>query len=248
MSNSTPRRMGDEIAISGGYQHRVLTQGWAPQRAWHDFKYREAARWLAPQPGERLLDVGCGSGVLADRLAADPAVQVTGVDNNPDAIRYASQTFQRPNLEYRLGLVDELAFEPESIHRIVFLEVLEHIYPQQARQVFGEFQRLLAPGGRLVITTPNARSLWPAIEWLLDRSGLVPVMEDSQHVALYSRARLAALAKDTGYRVVEIRSLNFIAPWLAVLGRGAAEAAHRLEQARGHALGSLLLGVFEKPA
>lgn len=248
MTDPAPRRLGDEIVIPGGYQHRVLTRGWGPQRAWHDFKYREAARWLAPHPGDRVLDVGCGSGVLADRLAADPAVQVTGVDNNPDAIRYASQTFQRPNLHFRHGLVDALAFEAGSVNRIVFLEVLEHIYPEQARVVFGEFLHLLVPGGRLVITTPNARSLWPAIEWLLDRSGLVPVMDESQHVALYSPARLAALAEETGYRVVEIRSLNFIAPWLAVFGRGTAEAAHRLEQARRHSLGSLLLGVFEKPA
>lgn len=246
MTESTPRRTGDAIEIPGEYQHRVLTRGWAPQRAWHDFKYRAAEHWLAPQPGDQILDVGCGSGVLADRLAAHPGVHLTGVDNNPDAIRYASQTFQRANLTFRHGLVDDLAFEPASIHKIVFLEVLEHIYPEQAREVFRGFHRLLAPGGRLVITTPNARSLWPLLEWMLDRSRLVPTLDEEQHVALYSAARLAALAEETGYSVVEIRTLNFLAPWLAVFGRPLAEAAHRIEQRRRHLWGSLLLGVFEK--
>jgi len=68
------RRMGDVIRIPGDYQHRVLNTGPAPQRFWHDAKYREALRWLSPQAGDRILDLGCGSGVAASMLAITPHI------------------------------------------------------------------------------------------------------------------------------------------------------------------------------
>jgi len=240
------RRAGDQIAIPGDYQYRSYHGGWAAQRYWHHAKFAEAARWLTPAAADVVLDAGCGSGVLADRLAADPNTRVLGIDANAAAIEFAQQKFRRPNLEFRLGFLHELELPDESIDKIAFLEVIEHLDVEQASTVLSAFRRLLRPGGRLVITTPNERSLWPVIEWTLDRLRLVPHLADDQHVALYDSRSLVQLGESLGFRCVTMRTLNLLAPWIATLSWRLAETMHRLEQSRPHLYGSLLLAIFQK--
>lgn len=239
-------RGGDQITIPGDYQYRVYHKGWAPQRYWHHAKFIEAERCLAPAPGDAILDAGCGSGLLADRLAAYLQTRVLGIDANAAAIEFAQQKFLRPNLEFRRGFLDELELANESIDKIAFLEVIEHLHVEQARTVLSAFRRLLRRGGRLVITTPNERSLWPVIEWALDRLRLAPHLADDQHVALYDAGSLVRLGESLGFRLLTLRTINLIAPWLAILSWPLAETMHRLEQSRPHFYGSLLLAVFEK--
>ena len=66
---SLPHRVGDQIQIEGGYQHRARTDGFVVQRFWHAEKERVIRRHNMPAPGETVLDIGCGSGVLSDFLA-----------------------------------------------------------------------------------------------------------------------------------------------------------------------------------
>lgn len=241
------RRVGDQIAIEGEYQYRVLHSGPAAQRFWHEAKLREAERWLDPKAGEVILDVGCGSGVLASRVARHPGTRVIGVDGNRAAFDFASRQYNLANLEFRHGLVDELGFEANSIDKIAFLEVIEHITPEQGLAVLQCFHRILKPGGRAVISTPNMRSLWPLIEWTMDTFKLAPHMAEDQHVAFYHRRSLAELGEKAGLKVVGHRTVDFLAPWLAMLSWKLAEAVHRMETARSQPLGSLLMMTFEKP-
>jgi SAM-dependent methyltransferase len=240
------RRMGDVIRIPGDYQHRVLNTGPAPQRFWHDAKYREALRWLSPQAGDRILDLGCGSGVAASMLAQTVGTQVVGIDVSEEAIQYARRQFQGPSLRYEVGMVDELGFEDASVDKIALLEVIEHIYPDQAMKVMRECFRLLRPGGRLVVTTPNSHSLWPMIEWGLDLFRLVPSLKGDQHVNNYTASGLIDLAHSGGFTVVTCRTMHFLAPWLAIFNWRLALQVHRLEQIRSHRLGNLLLACLER--
>jgi 2-polyprenyl-3-methyl-5-hydroxy-6-metoxy-1,4-benzoquinol methylase len=240
------RRTGDRIAIDGAYQYEAFHSGSAPQRFWHWAKYTEALRLLAPRSGERLLDVGCGSGVLADLMAADEDVSVLAVDGNDAAIAFACERFRRPNLEFRRGLVDELDLPPGSFDGIAFLEVIEHVTEAQARAVLRTFHRLLKPGGRLVVSTPNRRSLWPLIEWVMDTLRLAPHMDEDQHDRLYDRTALAAMAAECGFHVRNQITVNTLAPWLSWLGRGLARRVHRWEVRRLRRAGSILLFCFAK--
>jgi SAM-dependent methyltransferase len=146
---------------------------------------------------------------------------------------------------YRLGLVDEIGLPDQSVTKITFLEVIEHVHERQALEVLRCFHRILKPGGRAVISTPNYASLWPMIEWLMDALKLAPHMADDQHVAFYTARSLAALGAKAGLKLIAHRTVNFAAPWIAMLNWKAAEAVHRLETARSQPLGSLLLMTFE---
>jgi 2-polyprenyl-3-methyl-5-hydroxy-6-metoxy-1,4-benzoquinol methylase len=239
------RRLGDERAIPGDYQYRALHAGNAVQRFWHYNKQLTIARYLPSRPADLVLDVGCGSGVIADFLAQSGAA-VIGIDASAAAIEFASRTFCRENLRFEKGLVDRSFEIPRPADAIFCLEVIEHVHPEQALEMLRIFHSRLAPGGRVYLTTPNARSAWPVLEWLLDTFGLAARMAGEQHVAAYSRRTLARLCEQAGFTIERLVTTCLFAPWLAPLSWRLAVSTHRLET--GSPFGCILVCVARKAA
>lgn len=243
---AAPRRTGDTVAIGGDYQYRAVTQGPRVQRFWHDTKRWLARNYLRPGPNDRLIDVGCGSGVVSDDLADAGAREVVGVDGSASAVGFASRQFQRPNLRFVRGLVDELAFPDASFDGGVCFELIEHIHLDQGQALLRSLHRIVRPGGRLLLTTPNYRSAWPVIEWALDRSGKVPKLVGDQHVTFFHHRMLRDLARRSGWRTVHQHTCCTLAPWVAALSWSLAERIRRVE---GRVpFGTLLVHLLERPA
>ena len=89
--------------------------------------------------------------------------------------------------------------------------------------------RAASRGAVLAITTPNVRSPWPTVEWLLDRSGLVPVMDEAQHLTLFNRGLLRDCCERAGWRIEELGAFNGVAPFLAPISERGARLAERVE-------------------
>jgi 2-polyprenyl-3-methyl-5-hydroxy-6-metoxy-1,4-benzoquinol methylase len=239
------QRLGDAIAIDGGYQHRALTEGFVVQRFWHAEKSRMIRKFSRPKAGEKVLDIGCGSGVISDVLRSFGA-SVIAVDGNPDAISYARRTFGKDGIEFRLGQVDEVTTERESIDRSYCLEVIEHLYLNQVESLFRNVRELTRPGGTLTLTTPNYRGVWPAIEWTLDALKAVPHLDGDQHVTRFTAQSLRDLLERTGWRVDAMTTFSTVAPWLSVAGWKVAERAASLEDSMSLSWGSILFAVATK--
>lgn len=109
---------------------------------------------LEPFSGLRLLDVGCGGGLVAEamaRLGAD----VTGIDAGAEAIAAARAHRETVGLaiDYRQATVETLAAEGEEFDAVLALEVIEHL---AQRDVFFEaLGRLVRPGGAFIAGTLN---------------------------------------------------------------------------------------------
>lgn len=100
--------------------------------------------WLAPQPNEQILDLGCGTGHLSARIAATGAI-VLGIDADPAMIATAQQTY--PDLHFTVA--DARNFQSSPCFDAVFSNAALH-WMQPPDTVITQIARALKPGGRFV--------------------------------------------------------------------------------------------------
>ena len=107
------------------------------------------------QPGEKVLDVGCGTGTLA--IQVEPRVgatgQVFGIDPGAQQIARARFKAARRNLpiEFRIGVIEHLDFPDQTFDVVLSTIMMHHLSDSLKRQGLVEIARVLQPGGRLVI-------------------------------------------------------------------------------------------------
>jgi len=105
--------------------------------------------------GARVLDMGCATGVLGERLIAHKACEVHGIDIEENALRMAAQ---RGVITHALDLntVEELPFEEHSFDCIVLADVLEHLLSPE--RVLRMVRKYIAEGGCIVVSLPTSPS------------------------------------------------------------------------------------------
>ncbi len=107
------------------------------------------------QPGEAVLDVGCGTGALA--MVACKRVgttgRVCGIDPGPRQIARARSKAERAHLpiNFQVGVIERLAFPDQSFDVVLSTLMMHHLPDDLKRQGLAEMARVLKPGGRLVI-------------------------------------------------------------------------------------------------
>jgi SAM-dependent methyltransferase len=118
-------------------------------------------------PSPRVLDVGCGTGFLLEQLAGRGFSGV-GVDLSPDSVEHANRRLAEIGAADRLRAEVGSAYEPPDgpFDLIALTDVLEHL--EDPRRCLAALRERLAPGGLLVISTPNRRSLPGARRWLAE--------------------------------------------------------------------------------
>ena len=106
---------------------------------------RDLVPLLDPQPGERILDAGCGTGQLTAQIAAAGA-EVVGIDSSPAMIEQARRNV--PGLRFEVHDLCDLPFEAEF--DAVFSNAVLH-WVRRAEDAAASMARALKPGGRLVL-------------------------------------------------------------------------------------------------
>lgn len=132
---------------------------------------RRQVALLAPCPGMRVLDVGCGRGEVL-LACARAGAQVAGIDYSAAAIRISRDTLADvPGAELESGDATRLPWPDAAFDAVVCGDVIEHVVPEDAGAMLREIHRVLRPGGRLVLhTAPNR--LFLRIAWPLARGPL----------------------------------------------------------------------------
>ena len=171
------------------------------------------ARFVAERAtlgGARVLDVGCGGGLLCEAFARAGA-EVTGIDLAPGMVEVARLHAAAENLkiDYRLEDAAELAASaPAAFDVVTCMEMLEHV-PEPAATV-ACLARLVRPGGAVFVSTinRNLKSFLLAIvaaEYVLK---LIP-RGTHEYARLIRPAELARWARAAGLRVSEVQGLDF---------------------------------------
>lgn len=133
------------MSISSVRGASYASRRYALLNRWDQRHERTVSRLLAPRPGERVLEVGCGRGHLTARLAA-AGVDIVGVDANPHAEAEAvSQAVRHMRAE-------ALAFADDTFDKVVSIHALEHIPDLDG--ALADIARVLRPGGRALHVYP----------------------------------------------------------------------------------------------
>jgi len=113
----------------------------------HVYRYAFATRFVR---GKRVLDIACGEGYGAAALQKAGAVNVAGVDIAEDVCLHARDRY---GLDARQGSAEHIPVADGSVDVVVSFETIEHVPDPHC--FLDECVRVLAPKGRLIISTPN---------------------------------------------------------------------------------------------
>jgi 2-polyprenyl-3-methyl-5-hydroxy-6-metoxy-1,4-benzoquinol methylase len=152
-------------------------------------RFREVLAHAALVPGLRVLDLGCGW-AYGTWWAHERQCRATGIDLGLDQLRWARAVLDPAQ---RIGLAQAnakaLPFRDGAFDRAVSVEMMEHVFRPDRATVIAEIARVLRPGGRFAISTPNAASpievvkrvavKWPALRRSLPSSCFPEAADDA---------------------------------------------------------------------
>lgn len=149
---------------------------------------------LTSTPNGRLLDVGCGNGNFLDTMRS-LGWKAEGVDFDPVAIAVA----RKKGLAVKCGKLKEQSYAGDYFDAVTLSHFIEHVH--DPKSVVEECHRILKPGGRLIVLTPNIGSLGHSFfksSW----RGLEP----PRHLHIFSLKSLSHLAEEAGFKKFKMRS------------------------------------------
>ena len=156
-----------------------------------------------PAAGEKVLDVGCGTGTLAIALRAKvgPGGEVVGLDAAPEMIAVAREKAAKrgADIDFRVGLIEEMPF-PDDCFDLVLSSFMLHHLPGDVRQEgLAEIRRVLKPGGRFLVVDLAVHS----------DSFVGHVMTLFGHAEQSNASELRAIMDDAGFSEAEILKSRF---------------------------------------
>jgi SAM-dependent methyltransferase len=198
--DGTPVVRRGEYAARGDY-HREPDPDWDYYPT-YIAKLLAVRAWLGALPREtRVLDAGCGEGVLVEEFADRLAIE--GIDPN-----YASD-------RVRTGSLLALPYPEGCFDRAICLDVLEHLAFEQQPVALAELFRVLRPGGELLVSVPNLAHLQSRIHFLI-QGRLIRTASEFKHPGDRPAEEYVRLARGAGFSLVSRRG---IFPTIPVLTR-----------------------------
>lgn len=220
---------------------------------WHNQKFKRVIDLFTKQE-KAILDIGCFSGTFLNMVPQEAFNEQVGVDILREQIDFANKKYGTDFRRFHyVEDIQKLDFLQDNYFDCVtIIEVIEHLTEQQIRELVLLAHKKLRPGGKLILTTPNYTSLWPVLEWFLNR--LSDVKYEEQHITRFNffsfENRLQSIVKDlpTLFNLDYKTTTHSLSPYLAIISYKMAE---KLSSAVPHKhwsfpFGSLVLVSYTK--
>ena len=205
-------------------------------------RFREVLAHADLRPGDRVLDLGCGW-AYGTHWARSLGCRVTGIDLGLDQLGWARRAMpQASGLGLVLANASRLPYRDATFDRAMSVEMMEHVFRPDRARVLAEMARVVRPGGRLSLSTPNTLSpvelakrwvmRWPALRRRLPSACFPEASDDreSYHPYRYHHPltlrELRAGLEEAGFRLLGARRFLWV---VKVLPDPLLDAARGLE-------------------
>jgi SAM-dependent methyltransferase len=181
---------------------------------WYRSELEFPLRALSDPKKGRMLDIGCGSGALVD-LATRMGWDAEGIDVDAKAIESARQSA----VPVRQGRLPDQRFPNAAFDLLISNHVIEHVHDPLS--LLKECRRILSPKGRLVISTPNARSILHSRfldSWF--------ALDPPRHLHIFTPLGLGHLARAAGFKVAVVKTTARGAASTAIYSRNIRASGH----------------------
>ncbi len=206
-STSAPETAGITLHQAGQYDFFSRLIGLGVNQS----NSRMVVEMAGIKPGDRVLDVGCGTGnlTLTAATAVGPSGSVAGIDASPEMIDKSRMNAERSGrgVDFQVGLIEKIPYPAASFDLVINRLMIHHLPDDLKRRGLAEILRVLRPGGSLFIADfrPNSSTLLGHL-----------VLAFSRHRMMQTDlSGLVAMVKEAGF--VEVASGPTPSPFLAFI-------------------------------
>lgn len=234
------------LNIPADYQYKAIRSANYIRANWHSNKYIVLNAFCKFNKKSTILELGTGSGNF-ELLFSKKVKSIVGVDYNDDAIRFLKTQLKNEGIKnVKLVCTDvrkiDKAIFSHKFDFIILVDVIEHISINSANKLTKNLKRVLNRKGKVCIITPNYKSPWVIIEYILDSMALAPKQSGAQHLARYNTGNLSELFSKNGFRVERIATFNLFSVLIPHLGLS--NLLSVWEIGSRNIFGNMIVGIF----
>lgn len=158
---------------SASYHWQQISRSIFKLNAYVFARYQQVIRKIPENNHQKILDIGCGDGVLLHLVSRKIPAQLYGVDSSQVSLHYAKT---KVKAEFILAQAEKLPFENNFFDTVLATEIIEHL--TRPELMLAEIKRVLKPEGKLILSTPVK---------------LTSIPEDKLHIKEFTRPELLRL-------------------------------------------------------
>jgi 2-polyprenyl-3-methyl-5-hydroxy-6-metoxy-1,4-benzoquinol methylase len=221
--------------------YNAITNGNKIQQFWQNQKFQSVLNETQLNGKDTLIDIGCGPGVLLSHFFSKGLVPI-GIDISKNQVQFTNNLLK--NNQNIVGACQALPIKKNSLDYVFLVEVIEHLYSEDAEITLNSIFNILNEKGALIMTTPNYHSFWPIIEFFWTK--LNPIKYDEQHINKQNIKKIRKSLLNVGFKNIKIKTIFIFSPFLALFSENVAKKFMKLEKSLFSNFGSLIIIKAEK--
>lgn len=242
----------DYTSIPLGFYDEVAKKKKGMRSFWHHLKFQRIRDYIETTDATSIIDYGCFCGTFLGNIDNSKLKDQIGLDILQDQIDYAKKVY---TTDYRkFMLIDEFKqnYPDKKVDIITIIEVIEHLEISQIREILAFATSRLNPGGKFILTTPNYMSMWPLLEFVLNK--VSDVNYEEQHITRFNYSNIEKRLRgmnetfSKNFKTEFVTSSHFFTPYVAQVSFSLADKMSKFSphQKWHFPLGNLLMICFSK--